>query len=196
MGNQRSVLDFLLEGMSVDTPDAHGQTMLMFAARNGDTSMAEFLLSQGADVNARDAYTRSCLHHATGAGNAAMVRLLVSTGALIDQPTERGHTPLHFACRSTNIDAIDALISLKADAHAVTAKGDTLIHQAVRSIEYSNWMVRMPDTVERLIAAGVNPKLCNVEGKSPIDLVDRWVTVSAEDRQRVRVLEDTRQLLL
>lgn len=194
MGNQRAVLDLLLEGMLVDTPDEHGQTMLMFASRDGDTSMAEFLLSQGADVNARDAYTRSCLHHAAGTGNASVVRLLVSAGAMADYNTERGHTSLHFACRSTDINAIDALVSLKADIHAVTTKGDTTIHQAVRSIEYSSWMVRMPDAVERLIAAGVNPKLCNAEGKSAFDLAERWLTVFAHDRHRVVVLCKVRDL--
>jgi ankyrin repeat protein len=194
-GNQRHIIDLLLEGMSVDIPDQHGHTMLMLAAHDGDVAMAEFLVSQGADVNAVDAYTRSCLHHATSSSNTVLIRYLVAAGALINQTTQHGHTPLHFASRSTNLEVMDALIDLNANVHAVTAKGDTVIHQAIRSKDYTNWMRRMPDAIGRLLSAGVDPIIRNADGKTALDLVEYWLAVYAEDRQRHRVLDVVRRLL-
>lgn len=194
--DQRGIMDLLLEGYRVDTPNPHGQTMLMIASRTGDQPMVELLLSQGADVKARDAFGRICLHYAVGSGDSQLVRYLVSAGAEIESSTQKGHTPLHYACRSTELAVMQTLVELGADVHALTLANESMLHQAIHSIEHGGCMQRMPAVVEFLTAIGVDRMICSSGGKIVVDLIEHWLQVFADDKQRVIVLQAVRPMLL
>lgn len=191
-GNQRAVIDLLLEGLSVDTPNRHEQTLLMIASQKGDLAMVSFLLGQGADVVAQDVYGRTCLHHAICSGCSQLIRYLVSAGAAVDSSTHGGHTQLHFACRSTELAVMRTLVEIGADVHALTLRSESTLHQAVHAIEHGGCIHRMPKAVEYLSSVGVDRNVRNIDGKNAVDVVERYLQVFAEDKQRVLVLENAR----
>lgn len=192
--DQRGIMDLLLEGHCVDTPNSHGQTMLMIASCVGDLAMVDLLLSQGADVYARDAYGRTCVHHAVGSGNCQMIRHLITAGAEIEMSTQKGYTPLHYACRNTELAVIRTLVGLRANVHALTLANESMLHQAIHSIEHGRYMQRMPEVLEYFITEGIDRLICNNGGKNFVDLIEHWLRVFAEDKQRVLVLRKSRQL--
>ncbi len=77
MFNQQETVAILLKyGALVDDRDGSDVTPLMFAARDGYTDLARYLLSKGADKSARDVAGNTALDMAVKANKSAMVELL------------------------------------------------------------------------------------------------------------------------
>lgn len=69
------------EGLSVQTADARGDTLLHVAARDGDGEMFRFLLEQGADENARNAAGQTPLDLWPSHDGRGILRLVRGTAA-------------------------------------------------------------------------------------------------------------------
>ena len=84
-------------GSALDALGAEGRTQLTYAAAEGDTSTARWLLEQGAgvDVQSRDGAT--ALIRAAWKGNLAVVELLLGKGADVNQQDRHGATALGMA---------------------------------------------------------------------------------------------------
>eukprot|EP00903_Cladosiphon_okamuranus_P013824 g12865.t1 len=84
----------LTEGEHVDVPDEAGLTALMWAARTGRLSTAQYLVSQGASLERRDEATGfSPLHFAAYYCRSSVVRVLVLAGADTKATDNRGRIP-------------------------------------------------------------------------------------------------------
>jgi uncharacterized protein len=76
------------------TLDCEGRSELHYAARDGDLSAVEKLVSAGADVNLQDTHGWSPLHFAAQASAADVAVFLIARGASIDPEDSFGNTPL------------------------------------------------------------------------------------------------------
>lgn len=71
-----------------------GETLLLWAAKNGHLSVVERLLKRGADIETKDWWGYTPLHRAAEKGHDAVVELLLRSGANREAKTEQGVTIL------------------------------------------------------------------------------------------------------
>jgi len=140
-----AVVKLLLDNQASEgVRDGCGYTALHYAARAGDTRIAEMLLNAGAYVNAHigyrfgDAFADddskrvgiTPLHLAAWRGKLDTARLLLSRGAKIDAAAKWGVTPLHFASGSGYLEMVELLIAHGADPLRKTSGGAEALHFA------------------------------------------------------------------
>ena len=99
--------------------------LLVVAARNGDTRLAQALLRRGAKVDSLDARGKSPLHRAAKYHRLQMVQLLIRAKANIELPTAdmAQMRPLHFAAKAGSAPIVLYLLAHGADAGAANAQG-------------------------------------------------------------------------
>lgn len=72
---------FLLSGMSPDTADRNGITLLMWAAGKGHAEIVRLLLQQGANVNLQNSKGKTALMSAAYYGRVETLKVLIESGA-------------------------------------------------------------------------------------------------------------------
>ena len=180
-GDAAAVRSLVAQGKDVNQAQGDGMTALHWAARNGDASLAEFLLGAGGDVDAGTrigAYTP--LHLAAQAGAGEVAELLLAAGA--DPGAATGGTggarPLHFAARAGDERAVAALLAAGADPNAAeTAWGQTPLIFAASAGRTAS--------VRALLAAGADPAVAT----KVIDVADRAVSDRIERAERNKRLK-------
>ena len=118
-GDAAGVRRLVQQGANVNAAQGDGMTALHWAARRGNTEMANALLFAKASVKATTRigdYTP--LHVASEVGSATVVLALLKAGADPKALTTTGVTPLHLAAVSGNVAAIKALVDAGADVNA------------------------------------------------------------------------------
>lgn len=125
-----TVGDLLQRGVDVDTTDPEGTSLLMRAARNGDSSTLELLLRKRAKVLIRNKYGDSALLLAALRGHLRCVTLLVSAGAETDP---EGWTPLIYAALEGHTEIVRFLLTLDIDIDAQAENGMTALMAASRN---------------------------------------------------------------
>ena len=95
-GNIEAVKQHIAAGTDVDAK-TRGETPLLWAARFGQSQVAELLIAEGADVNAKNVVGQTPLHWAAMAGHKEIIELLIAAGAEVNAKTKRGETPLDLA---------------------------------------------------------------------------------------------------
>ena len=101
-GNIEAVKQHIAAGTDVDAK-TRGETPLLWAARFGQSQVAELLIAEGADVNAKNVVGQTPLHWAAMAGHKEIIELLIAAGADVNAKTKRGDTPLDLAEDDPNI---------------------------------------------------------------------------------------------
>ncbi len=91
-----------------------GFSALLFAARQGDTAMADLLLTAGADVDGQAGNGATPLVLATHSGHAPLARLLLERGADPDA-MGAGYNALHAAVLRGDLGTVVALLEHGAD---------------------------------------------------------------------------------
>lgn len=180
-GDADAVRSLVAQGKDVNEAQGDGMTALHWAARNGDASLAEFLLGAGGDVGAGTrigAYTP--LHLAAQAGAGEVAELLLAAGA--DPRAATGGTggarPLHFAARAGDERAVAALLAAGADPNAAeTAWGQTPLIFAASAGRAAS--------VRALLAAGADPSVAT----KVIDVAERAVSDRIERAERNKRLK-------
>lgn len=155
------VVDLLRRGMDVNTVDSQGTSLLMYAARFGNSELLEFLLSNRANVLKRNKYGDTALMLAAFAGHLDVVRRLVAAGAVLDHP---GWTPLAYASFEGHVQVIQFLAEQGADLDAQADNGMTALMIAARNGHL--------EAVKVLLAAGADPDIVDQDDQSALDLAE------------------------
>jgi len=150
---------------------------LVQAAIDGDLARVRTLVSAGEGVNDVASNGRLPIHGAAANDRDRVVAYLISAGSDIDVRGADGWTPLHLACASGSHRAVRALVDGGADVDAVAKGGSTPLHLALVVVlgkehrELRRQAVRCARRMlERLLAAGADPKVLDSRGRCPADI--------------------------
>jgi Ankyrin repeats (3 copies)/Ankyrin repeats (many copies) len=108
--------------ISVDVLDDHGQTPILYAAKQGHTAMVELLASRGAEVDKKDSmHHRTALSWATLNGHTAVAKWLLyqNPRITINSFDYQHSTPLHIAFERHHYDIVDLLVAQGASLNLV-----------------------------------------------------------------------------
>lgn len=112
------VQELIQEGALINSHDEHTQdTALHIAAYQGNTHIANLLLTAGAAIEAKNNQFETALHVACMRGHTALVTLLNTHHANPNVKKEGGITPLMLAAYQGNIPIIDLLLVAGARAN-------------------------------------------------------------------------------
>ena len=91
--------------MDINQQDEYGQTALSVAARWGNTSLVDYLLSLSiVDIDAGVSSTcGTALHAASWAGHQTCVEKITNAGANISATDAIGRSPLHLASENGDV---------------------------------------------------------------------------------------------
>ena len=176
-GNWRQA-KFLLERHAKTEPEGGQPALLAAAGGEDDAAGVKLLLKFKARVDARGRLNRSALHVACLAGNHEIAQALIEAGADVNARDEHGITPLIEATRAGSIDTLRVLASKRPDASAVDNLGRNALAIACQSARGG------VETVDQLIAMGVDPAQPCRDGRLPIDYAvaaGRWSRVARLD---------------
>lgn len=122
----------LAEGASVESRDAHGNTLLMQAAIAGRAETVKLLLERGANANATNGHGATALMLA--AGSTEKIELLVARGADVNARSKLGNTPLMTTARAAgSAKAVALLLKHGAEVNATNIFGASPIMMAAAS---------------------------------------------------------------
>jgi hypothetical protein len=105
-------------------------TALHIAALEGNTDLAELLLTNNAPVNAADSKKQTPLHLAMFSGNRTVAELLLDHGAEINARDLAGRTAMHLVARKGDREMVEFLLERKADATLTDGEGKTAAETA------------------------------------------------------------------
>ena len=86
-GRTAELIELIDRGLSVNSVDAEGNSLLLLAAYRGQTETLQALIRKGADVNLRNSGNQSAIAGAIFKGEDQIVRALVAAGADLDSGT-------------------------------------------------------------------------------------------------------------
>jgi len=161
-GQKDDIIKRLDEGLSVESKDNTGQTMLALAARYSGGDMVSLLIERGADVDAMDNAGRTPLMSAGQYGNMEALQVLVDSGAQVNARDKIGNTPLSWASGFGTPECVKELIESGADIEAVSSvTGWTPL---IWAAGFGN-----PESVRALIEAGANKEVGDImQGATPL----------------------------
>lgn len=114
-GNVDAVKLFLDAGMSPDSEDETGSTVLMNAAIKNDSSIVQLLVDHGANVNAQTKDGESPLMVAALMGGTDTVKVLLKAGGDLNAKDNRGETPLAHARSHNHVEVVNVLKAAGAE---------------------------------------------------------------------------------
>ncbi len=171
------VRSLLKGGADVNAAQGDGMTALHWAARTGNTELAEMLIYAGANLVATTrigGYTP--LHLAAAGGQAVMVEALLRAGAgPAQRTTSGGAVALHLAAGAGSVATVDALLKHGADVDAREARwGQT-------PLMFATSRGRL-DAARTLIAAGADLSVTTDAEDLPALAAERRVGAKVRDQ--------------
>jgi len=146
-GVSMQAVDKLLETTRLDALDTeHHQTLMEYACRTSDISLAKYCYRKGAVLTDLTATGESIVNIVTANKCYELMEFLLVYGIPINFGDGKGRTPLHTAAYHRDVDAICRLVELGADVNARDLDGRTPIH--IATIEGHK------DTIELLLELG------------------------------------------
>ena len=130
LGDPKALVQLLDRGIDPDTVDAQGNTLLILAAREGQTAVVEALLKYRVRINQRNPMGDSALMLAVLRGHDDAARALVKGGATVNH---EGWTPLHYAAFEGREAILDTLFAAGADVNAKAPNLATPLMLAARN---------------------------------------------------------------
>ncbi|PFX21723.1 uncharacterized protein LOC111335134 isoform X2 [Stylophora pistillata] len=146
---------------------------LRFAARRGDVSEIESLLSRGLCVDSRNISKQTPLMYAAVHGKVEAVQCLISKGADPDSRDNRGRNSLHCASYGGGVGVIELLVSHLTDNEPRGTSGETPLMIAAKMGQVK--------AVQYLISKGADPASSDYSGWNSL----HW----ASNRGQVDVIE-------
>jgi ankyrin repeat protein len=136
-GQHKEIVRLLIEnGADVDTTNGSGDTVLMFACKQGHVDLADFLLKKGADINRMNSHAldgQTALMGAAWYAQVEAVKLLLGHGADIHAVDRGKETALFKAASQGHAGVVGILLENGASVDARDYRGNTpLLHAASR----------------------------------------------------------------
>lgn len=156
------VIDLLKRGMDVNTADPSGNTLLMIAARNGNSDLLDFLLRNRSNILKRNKYGDSAIMAAAFRGHAGIVRRLLDAGADIRND---GWNALHYSAYNGQAEIVRLLVERNADLDAAAPNGQTALMLAASTGRLA--------VVKILVDADADMDLEDYEGRTAIMLAEK-----------------------
>jgi ankyrin repeat protein len=127
------LIDILLKnGVQIETPNPHGDTVLNSASSFGHLQVVKKLAAHGADINTRNNFGNTPLHNAISNGHADVVKCLLKNGADPNKQNLSDVTPLHCAVKAQQVDIVKELLLAGADAGLVDEEGCLALSDAIK----------------------------------------------------------------
>ncbi|MDR2978029.1 MAG: ankyrin repeat domain-containing protein [Rickettsiales bacterium] len=98
--------------------DINGNTLLYYAAQEGNLYLARLLVKEDADVNTKDNEGLTPLHAAASSNVKDVAEFLVDKGTDVNAKEVNNWIPLHFAAHSNAKDVAELLVNKGADVDA------------------------------------------------------------------------------
>ena len=108
-GDVRGALQFLDNGVPIDSRGEIGSTALHGAAISKQIDVVRLLLQKGADVNKQNDLGWTPLHGASLVNSTNVIRLLLDQGASTNIENNFGEKPIHWARQKYNKEAVHLL---------------------------------------------------------------------------------------
>jgi ankyrin repeat protein len=118
LGNKQFVNAFIKAGFDTNSTDIHGMTLLMIAAKKGQTAIADQLLKHGAAVDVEDNRGHTAVTLAVQEDNTEIADLLLAYGADFNVRDLLGSTPLIIAAENGSINMVKWLLAHGAAVNA------------------------------------------------------------------------------
>lgn len=159
-GHNEVVLGLLRLGMDVNTAASDGTTLLMFAARNGNSSLLEILLRNRANYIIKNKYGDTAIKLAALQGRLEIVKRLAGLGDTGDG--EGTWSALQYAALAGHVEVARVLLSKGAHINAYAPNRQTpLMLAAVRG---------QLEMVKFLCDAHADLDLKDEQGRTALDL--------------------------
>eukprot|EP01133_Synstelium_polycarpum_P006183 gene6183-7161_t len=153
----QSIDNWINSGVSVNSQNTEGLSLLHLASSRGHSIYVRYLLSKGANPNLQTLQQTTPLHLATTLDTACA---LISAGACVNAVDEEGETPAHYCIRESRLDTLALLLSNNADTCLSNDDGESPLHLAASLGEEK--------ACQLLIAAGADIRLRDSNGSTPL----------------------------
>jgi len=130
-GRVETIKSLIAQGGDINVKNAHGQSPLHLAVKQGNSDVVQVLLENGAEVDAIETDSGcTSLHYAASLGHADLCESLVRYGANPDAQTARLETPLHLAVSRGHPEVVALLLKYHAKLDIRDKNGMTPLQQA------------------------------------------------------------------
>ena len=131
-GDTETVIDLLDRGVSIDTKDDEGNSLLHFAAWGGHVTTMRLLIRRGCDVDLVNVRGLTPQHWAAAMGQTKAVRELIRLGAIKSVVAGNFGTPLHQAALNGHVETVEAMLAEGCPIDVVNSDGMTAVHWAAQ----------------------------------------------------------------
>jgi len=130
--DENAVVRLLRGGVSAETADRDGQTVLYLAAVSDEPGIVRLLLTAGADPDRLSAGTDAPLCGASVGGHLEVVRALLAAGATPDLAEEGGFRAVTWAVQRGQLAVLRELLTAGADPDLLGPHGEPPLVTAAR----------------------------------------------------------------
>ena len=127
LSSSQALQDWLIENNYhqdyLDERGFNGETALLTAAKNGNTSFVVELLDLGADPNALNDDGNSSVWFACYSNQSSTLKVLIQEGAVLDIQNDNGATPLIYVASKGHYQMVKLLVESGADLNLQTQDG-------------------------------------------------------------------------
>ncbi|KAJ5077799.1 ada2a-containing complex component 3 isoform d [Anaeramoeba ignava] len=137
------------------------ETLLMLAAKHGNTEIIEILTKIGESVSEKRTDGQNAFHYAIKNGNLQSCSALLKAGADINSQDHSGYSSLHHAVKIGSFEITEFLIQNGASVNIRLNSGDSPLHCAVRNKHFL--------ITKLLLDSGANPNFRDSKGRVTIN---------------------------
>jgi len=172
-GDLNKVMQLINSGISVNTINSEGRTLLQVAAREDDLDLVKRLIVKGAEVDNRGEKKNTPLNIAAKKSSLAIVKLLLDSGADINTIGNGGNSPLKRAVMANRMDVFWYLLNKGAKIDVIANNGTNALISAVYRDQ--------TEMAQMLLHKGADPTIISNAGYSSLDHAYKHSTNRLDD---------------